>query len=168
MIIRQKVVVIPWSQRVATCDHIMRSRDALPFEEIAEEVSDGMGRWLGEFSGLGVEQMVATDNGSCGFAGFVTGAFSGWLDGRKLDKGRTIVYSCGPDAMLGRVADIAISRGLRCQVSLERRMGCGIGLCQSCAVECKGEKEGETVYKMCCKDGPVFEADQVVFGKNNV
>jgi len=42
-------------------------------------------------------------------------------------------------------------------------MACGIGLCQSCAVECKADRPGKTVYKLCCKDGPVFDSREVVF-----
>jgi dihydroorotate dehydrogenase electron transfer subunit len=44
---------------------------------------------------------------------------------------------------------------------MEEVMACGIGLCQSCAVKCKTES-GE-VYKLCCKDGPVFDAKEIVF-----
>ncbi|MFA5422469.1 MAG: hypothetical protein WC374_01255 [Phycisphaerae bacterium] len=43
-------------------------------------------------------------------------------------------------------------------------MACGIGVCQSCAVECRTD-DGKTEYKLCCKDGPVFDAKQVVFEK---
>jgi dihydroorotate dehydrogenase electron transfer subunit len=48
---------------------------------------------------------------------------------------------------------------------MERMMACGIGLCQSCAVECKIDGSGETIYKMCCKDGPVFDSRELVFEK---
>jgi dihydroorotate dehydrogenase electron transfer subunit len=47
---------------------------------------------------------------------------------------------------------------------MERLMACGIGVCQSCVVECRGEGPGETVYKLCCEDGPVFDSKEVVFG----
>ena len=45
---------------------------------------------------------------------------------------------------------------------MEEMMACGIGLCQSCAVKCKTDGAGET-YKLCCKDGPVFDAKDIVF-----
>jgi dihydroorotate dehydrogenase electron transfer subunit len=48
-------------------------------------------------------------------------------------------------------------------VSMERMMACGIGLCQSCAVEVKANGEDETAYELCCKDGPVFDSGKVVF-----
>jgi dihydroorotate dehydrogenase electron transfer subunit len=50
-----------------------------------------------------------------------------------------------------------------CQVSIERMMACGIGLCQSCAVECKTADSEETVYKLCCEDGPVFDSEEIVW-----
>jgi dihydroorotate dehydrogenase electron transfer subunit len=42
-------------------------------------------------------------------------------------------------------------------------MGCGIGVCQSCAVESKRNDTSETAYKLCCQDGPVFDAREVVW-----
>jgi hypothetical protein len=39
----------------------------------------------------------------------------------------------------------------------------GIGVCQSCAVECRVDDANETIYKLCCEDGPVFDAREVVF-----
>ena len=65
--------------------------------------------------------------------------------------------------MLAAVARIASEKNIDCQVSLERRMACGIGLCQSCAVECKVAGSSDTIYKMCCDDGPVFDGKEVVF-----
>jgi len=65
--------------------------------------------------------------------------------------------------MLAKVAKIAEKRKIDCQVSMERMMACGIGLCLSCAVECKTNGSSETVYKLCCEDGPVFDSREVVF-----
>jgi len=81
-----------------------------------------------------------------------------------LKSENTIIYSCGPEAMLKQISEIAKKRDIDCQISMERMMACGIGLCQSCAVECKANDSNETVYKLCCKDGPVFESREVVFG----
>jgi dihydroorotate dehydrogenase electron transfer subunit len=74
-----------------------------------------------------------------------------------------IIYACGPEPMLAAVAKLATERDIDCQVSMERRMACGIGLCQSCAIECRTENSNETVYRLCCQDGPVFEGRQVVW-----
>jgi len=44
-------------------------------------------------------------------------------------------------------------------------MACGIGICQSCAVESRQENSEETIYKLCCKDGPVFDSREVIWEK---
>ena len=135
----------------------------LPFEGQLDEISQQLGFSLPEFAKYGIESLVATDDGSAGYHGFVTDCFAQWLDRSRLDNNSTIIYCCGPEPMLARVAEIAKDKNIDCQVSLERRMACGIGLCQSCAVECKVNNSNETVYKMCCKDGPVFDSKEVVF-----
>jgi len=126
-----------------------RSKEHMPFE--------------GElFSKYATEQIITTDDGTFGRKGFVTEPLIELLDETKENK-ELIIYSCGPGVMLAKVAEIADKYGADCQVSLERRMACGIGLCQGCAVECKVNGTNETVYKMCCKDGPVFDSKEVVF-----
>ena len=75
----------------------------------------------------------------------------------------TIIYTCGPEAMMSRVAAISVEYGISCQVSLERIMACGTGLCQGCAVKCIDKKTKETGYKLCFKNGPVFWADEFVW-----
>jgi dihydroorotate dehydrogenase electron transfer subunit len=136
---------------------------ALPFEGRMDEISQQLGFSIREFAKYTIESMVATDDGSAGFHGLVTDCFGQWLKENKPSAEEAIIYSCGPEAMLGKVAGIARERNIDCQVSLERRMACGIGVCQSCAVECRVEGSSETVYKMCCEDGPVFDAKEVVF-----
>lgn len=107
--------------------------------------------------------LISTDDGSAGFKGFVTEMLAGWLKDKKPDSGKTIIYTCGPEAMMSQVAVISGKLNIACQVSLERMMACGTGLCQSCAVKCINKQTKETGYKLCCKDGPVFWADEVVF-----
>lgn len=140
-----------------------KSKTDLPFERVLDEISQGLGFSLKEFARFAVESMVATDDGSAGFEGLVTDCFSQWLERHNVSGKGAIIYACGPEAMLARIAKIAEERHIDCQVSTERRMACGIGLCQSCAVECKVEGSNETVYKLCCKDGPVFESGELVF-----
>jgi len=135
----------------------------LPFEGQLDEISQQLGFSIPEFAKYGIESMVATDDGSAGYHGFVTDCLAEWLDQSRLDINSTIIYSCGPELMLARMAEIAKDKNIDCQLSLERRMACGIGLCQSCAVQCRLNGSNETVYKMCCKDGPVFDSREVVF-----
>ena len=149
-----------------------KSTVALPFEGDLSGIPSAVGSWVPAFAKFGIPTAVATDDGSAGYRGFVTERLAQWLDEQKdWSPTGTILYACGPEPMLAAVARIAGERGIDCQVSMERRMACGIGLCQSCAVECRPaaplrvgmEGSQETVYKLCCQDGPVFDARHVVF-----
>lgn len=91
---------------------------------------------------------VATDDGSCGTHGLVTGVCESLLADEALD----VVYTCGPEPMQRIVASQAAAAGVPCQVSLERLMACGIGACLSCVVRTTGG------LKKACVDGPVFDA----------
>ena len=100
------------------------------------------------------ETFVTTDDGSYARHGFVTDVL------QELTADATGVAACGPKPMLGAIAAIAKQAGLPCQVSMEERMGCGIGACLVCACALKAEN-GETRYGHVCKDGPVFNAEEV-------
>ena len=140
-----------------------KTRWGLPFEKRMDEISEHLGFAIREFAGYGIESMIATDDGSAGFHGLVTDCFLQWLEKNKVEAKSTIIYSCGPEPMLAKVGQIAKERSIDCQVSMERRMACGIGVCQSCAIECRLQGSKETTYKTCCEDGPVFDAREVVF-----
>jgi len=135
----------------------------LPFERQLDGISQQLGFTLPEFAKYGVNSQVATEDGSAGFAGMVTDCFKQWLDKSNLARDSAIIYACGPELMLVQVAEIAKEKNINCQISMERRMACGIGICQSCAVQCRVEGSQETVYKLCCEDGPVFDSKEVVF-----
>ncbi len=101
--------------------------------------------------------VISTDDGSCGFSGLVTVPFTDWLNSERPDR----VYACGPMPMMKNVAENCIAKGIFCEVSVEQRMGCGIGACLVCACEVK---DGESFdYAHVCKDGPVFPAQRLVF-----
>jgi dihydroorotate dehydrogenase electron transfer subunit len=140
-----------------------KTKTQLPFEGRLDEVSKEIGFPIHALAKFGVESQIATDDGSTGFYGPVTQCLSQWLDENEVSSEETIIYACGPEDMLAEVTRIATEKKIDCQVSMERRMACGIGVCQSCAVECKTSGSDETVYKLCCKDGPVFDAREVVF-----
>ncbi|MBN1806652.1 MAG: dihydroorotate dehydrogenase electron transfer subunit [Sedimentisphaerales bacterium] len=135
----------------------------LPFEGCLDEISQQLGFSLPEFAEYGVESLIATDDGSVGYHGFITDCLADWLGKSSVPAKDMIIYSCGPEPMLAKMAELAKEKNIDCQLSLERRMACGIGLCQSCAVECRVNGSNETVYKMCCKDGPVFDSKELVF-----
>ena len=70
------------------------------------------------------------------------------------------VYACGPRPMLKSLVEYTQSTNLSAQISMEENMACGIGSCIGCIVPVI--ENGETAYKRVCKDGPVFDAGQVV------
>ena len=110
-----------------------------------------------DFASTGAETILCTDDGSAGRKGFVTDALKEVIVAKKPD----VIYACGPNVMLRRIVEIAKENGIKCQVSLEERMGCGIGACLVCA--CRTIRDGEEFYSHVCKDGPVFNAEEVIF-----
>ena len=108
---------------------------------------------LEEFSKCCTQVRVATDDGSLGYHGFVDALVRQELE---QDKGFDAVLACGPKPMLRSVAKVAQEFGVPCQVSMEERMGCGVGACLVCACQmADGHK------RHVCKDGPVFDAKEV-------
>ena len=74
------------------------------------------------------------------------------------------LYGCGPERMMRALARLAERRDAPCQVSLECFMGCGIGVCLSCAAKMRdpASEKGWT-YRMTCQEGPVADARDVVW-----
>lgn len=99
--------------------------------------------------------VIATDDASYGTGGLITAPFMAWLDKEKPDR----VYTCGPEPMMKAVARTCVEKGIFCEVSMEQRMGCGIGACLVCA--CKVNDGEDYQYAHVCKDGPVFPAQQL-------
>ncbi|WP_292460545.1 dihydroorotate dehydrogenase electron transfer subunit [Methanothermococcus sp.] len=94
-----------------------------------------------------------TDDGSFGYSGFTTDKMKEILKTKneKFD----LIITCGPEIMMKKVVDIANKYDIPVQVSLERYMKCGIGICGQCAVDDEG---------LCvCKDGPVFWGDKLKY-----
>jgi len=106
----------------------------------------------------GVDLKISTDDGSMGYHGPVTGLFEEALT--RVRPRKTIVFACGPEPMLRQVACICSLQGVRCQVSLEAAMACGVGACLGCAL--KVHKGSKPSYAHVCKDGPVFDGDEIV------
>lgn len=111
------------------------------------------------FAQVTPELLVATEDGSFGEPGRVTDLLKRLLSEEKTDQ----VYACGPEPMLQAVQEIVESQRIDCQLSLEARMGCGIGACMACVcgVKVKDEQLG---YRKVCNEGPVFDSGEVVFG----
>ena len=97
--------------------------------------------------------LCATDDGSLGHHGFVDALVRQELE---VDKNYDAVLACGPRPMLRNVARVAEEFGVPCQVSMEERMGCGVGACLVCACDM-----ADGSRKHVCKDGPVFDSREV-------
>lgn len=96
---------------------------------------------------------ICTDDGTLGRHGFVDGQVQDIL---AKDVNFTAILTCGPKPMLKSVAAVAAKFGIPCQVSMEERMGCGVGACLVCAIPMK-----DGSMKHVCKDGPVFNGSEV-------
>ena len=102
--------------------------------------------FIDEFRALGARVVVTTENGSLGENGYVTDA---------LPDGYSYFFCCGPEPMLKAVYKATTTSG---QFSFEERMGCGFGACMGCS--CRTV----TGYKRICKDGPVLEKEEILWG----
>ncbi len=118
---------------------------------------------ISQFAQFGADSVIATDNGSLGWKGFVSQPLAAWLDGLENASGEAVVYTCGPEPMMRAVAEICIARDVECQASLERHMACGMGTCQSCVCKIKSDAEAGWSHKLCCTHGPVFNAADIVW-----
>jgi dihydroorotate dehydrogenase electron transfer subunit len=141
-----------------------RSRRLLPLSLSGEPPADATpADCVAEFTARGAASVVATDDGSAGAAGPVSAAFARWLDRSALPADALAVYACGPEAMLRAVADLCTARGIDAQLALERHMACGMGTCQSCVVKRRADNDRGWEYALCCTDGPVFDAREIVW-----
>ena len=102
--------------------------------------------------------VVATEDGSCGTKGTVIDAIN------EANVDGAVIYACGPMPMLKALAEYAKAHDMEAQISLEERMACGIGACLGCICKTKKKDHHTNVNNQrICKDGPVFDAKEVVF-----
>ncbi len=106
------------------------------------------------FNQLSLHKKLATMDGSKGYQGTVIDLWQDLQNDKKADF--DFIYSCGPEIMLRRVQEIAREQNISGQLSLEKRMGCGIGVCLSCV--CKTIHGNQRV----CHEGPVFSLAEVI------
>ncbi|SRR5712692_365676 len=142
------------------CEELKRARvDTQVFFGAATE-RDAVGCGLDDFRALGVPLTLTTDDGSLGEKGFVTMPLEHRL--RKTGGTGTVIYACGPWAMMRRVADTAAQFDVQCLVSLEAPMGCGFGVCVGCVVAVKTDGPlAYGAYKRVCTDGSIFAAETI-------
>jgi len=119
-------------------------------------VGGGRGGVGGGLGGGAIFYHAATDDGSAGYKGYNTEVLAKILNGKlgggvvggaggKIDR----VFACGPEIMMKKAAEMAVKKRKKCQVSLERYMKCGFGVCGQCCMDDSG---------ICvCKNGPVYD-----------
>lgn len=118
-----------------------RSKDRVLMEDDFHNTSDSL--------------VITTDDGTYGEHGFATSYLEEDLKNGKGD----MIFACGPMPMLKIVKTLAEKYNVKAQLSLEQRMGCGIGACLTCS--CETNLPGTWRYKRVCLNGPVFWADEV-------
>jgi dihydroorotate dehydrogenase electron transfer subunit len=145
---------------------------------------------LNELKNLPCKLHISTDDGSMGPRGTVVDILNDFLSSQFSVPNSYLIYACGRKAMLEAVCRVALEKGIRGYISAEERMACGMGACLGCAIRAKDreqkanppfpplEKGGEgefekggrlgitnstSMYKMVCKDGPVFPIEEIVW-----
>ena len=105
---------------------------------------------------LEAELVITTEDGTAGKKGMVTDLLPDFIDWADQ------IFACGPVPMY---RDMALKKqkfkGKPVQISLEVRMGCGFGVCYGCTVRTKNG------LKQVCKEGPVFDLDDILWDKLN-
>jgi dihydroorotate dehydrogenase electron transfer subunit len=114
---------------------------------------------VAEFKPLMRGMLLATENGSAGYRGYVTRPLEEYLI-KHSDK-KFLLMGCGPRAMLQATAELAKRFRHPCLVSMENRMGCGLGVCLGCSIRVQGK--GHDAYQRVCTEGPVFWSEKVVW-----
>ena len=133
-----------------------------PVANLASSLPDGSYDFYAAFKSgsYGLERVhsnrleITTDDGSCGRCGMLPCALT---KEAVQAAGYELILACGPTPALVYVQKLAAELGIKCYISMEHRMLCGLGACLGCTIETtKG-------LKRCCKDGPVFDASEVIF-----
>ncbi len=115
-----------------------------------------------EFEKIGFDVRTATEDGSSGIKALVTELIKPVIDenpGKKLR-----FYGCGPTGMLMAMGMILTKEEIETELSLDELMCCGIGACFACVVKVKADNEDGWRYARTCKEGPVFNANDVYYG----
>jgi dihydroorotate dehydrogenase electron transfer subunit len=111
-----------------------------------------------DFLATGIDVRLSSDDGSVGHHGLVTDVLGKVLD--ETGRNDRVVVCCGPEPMMEAVAELCHLNDVRCFVSLETPMACGIGICFSCVAKVR-QFDGTWDWKRTCVEGPVFDADKI-------
>jgi dihydroorotate dehydrogenase electron transfer subunit len=101
----------------------------------------------------GARLITATEDGSTGRKGMITDILSDFISGTDQ------LFACGPLPMYKTMARMPGLKDKPVQVSLEMRMGCGLGICYGCTVKTRNG------LRQACKHGPIFDLDEILWEK---
>lgn len=121
------------------------------------------------FKAFGWDIHIATEDGSLGGKGLVTHILDAWLrESPDLPRGARgearppEFFACGPNGMLKAVGDRAMAGGWKAWLSIEKRMGCGVGACLACVQKVRRADDSND-WARVCRDGPVFESREIIW-----
>ena len=106
---------------------------------------------------LGTFDFVSTDDGTTANKGSICDYLKLLIAGVNPEK----IVACAPHPVLKIIAIEAAKKGIECEVAMEKVMACGIGVCRGCVIQI--EKNGKIQNATVCKDGPVFNAKEVIW-----
>ncbi len=112
-----------------------------------------------EFKSVTDKLNISTDDGTYGNNGFAINYLKEDMEKEKYE----CIFACGPTPMLRAVKEYADKNNIDCQISLEEKMGCGLGVCLGCAVKKSSSSNDAPEYYHVCKGGPVFNSKDVNF-----
>ncbi len=116
------------------------------------------------FFQVGIEPVIAIEDGSSGYRGMVTDLFSETITKREKYRKPDRIFACGPPEMLSATVKKAADFNIPIQVSLEAPMACGVGACLGCVCRIRAPgRFDEIEHQRVCKEGPVFPGELVVF-----
>ena len=101
--------------------------------------------------------LFSSEDGSIGKKGNVIDLLDDEL--KKINSGKTKIFACGPNAMFRALQNYLKDKNIACEVSLESSMACGFGICQGCPIEHNNSES----FKLICKDGPIFNINDIKY-----
>ena len=111
---------------------------------------------LNDFECFSRKVFLSTDDGTMGYKGSIVSLLNERLSIEKTD----LLLACGPIPMIKALQKVVSEHDIPCQISLEERMGCGVGGCVVCSCVIGNRKQWD--YKKVCTDGPVFWSQEVI------
>ncbi|WP_333653637.1 dihydroorotate dehydrogenase electron transfer subunit [Dissulfurispira sp.] len=112
---------------------------------------------LNEAKAISKESFITTDDGSEGEKGLITDSLMKFFNSLPITHYPLPLYACGPTPMLRELSKVVAGKDIKCYVSLEEHMACGVGACLGCVIKTVSG------YKRVCKEGPVFDIKYIIW-----